>query len=577
MKQEVEQEKKQVRIDDLSYLLYKDVLDIPAGEWLEQNIYMNKEVSPNAPGQLTLERQPWMRQILDSCMDPRTRQVELVMGAQTGKTTLLLLIWMLYAKFDPQPCVIALSTDPLAERIVKRRLLPLIKANSWYGNQLPPENKGMESMILFPGMPTFYCGARTPNKLASTPASLLLLDEVSKFQSGSTKEAHPMLLLRERCKSFATSLIVSSSTPSVIDDAFWSEYLHSSQSNYYMPCPHCGNFIKFEFNEQNIVWEGGDIETIRNTARYVCPCCKGSINDKDKANMMQLGEWRAERTKYDKSHLGYHLNSMYSPFVSWGDVAVEFIKANASVIKSEALRNFTNSWLALPWQPIEQTTSNEDILACIDNTRMRGEVPDDTVMVITGVDPGQDETHYVISAISNTGDIRVVDWGTLQSYSSYNGAEGIAKLVDKWKSKDLSWTIDAAFIDSGYATNEIYMECLSREYGKLNPTKGTSNPGVWSKKQLNNYETLDLYTYNDYILKMTEQTYYKDRIITLPSEAARDSAFIRGLSGQTLIKNKHGQLSWKALPDDHYSDALKLTVLAGIVAKVQPGELSTNN
>ena len=118
-------------MNNYSKLLYKDTLDTEAAEWLENNIYLPREVSPNSPGQLNLTAQPWMREILESVADPRTKEVNLVMGAQTGKTTILLLSWMLLSKFYPNPCLIGLSTDPLADRLVKRRLLPLIKANKW--------------------------------------------------------------------------------------------------------------------------------------------------------------------------------------------------------------------------------------------------------------------------------------------------------------------------------------------------------------------------------------------------------------------------------------------------------------
>ena len=215
-------------MNNYSKLLYKDTLDTEAAEWLENNIYLPREVSPNSPGQLNLTAQPWMREILESVADPRTKEVNLVMGAQTGKTTILLLSWMLLSKFYPNPCLIGLSTDPLADRLVKRRLLPLIKANKWWAEQLPPENRGQESMVLFPAMTTFYTGARTADKLASMPASILLLDEVSKWQKGSIREAHPYLLVKERVKSFSNHLIISSSTPSEKEDIFWQEFLHSS-------------------------------------------------------------------------------------------------------------------------------------------------------------------------------------------------------------------------------------------------------------------------------------------------------------------------------------------------------------
>ena len=338
-----------------------------------------------------------------------------------------------------------------------------------------------------------------------------------------------------------------------------------------MPCPYCGEYLKFEFSPETVQWESGTLETIRDTAHYVCPHCKSHISDEQKDDMMAKGEWRKERDNHVPGHLGYHLNSMYSPFVRFGDIAVEFVKANASIMRAEALRNFTNSWLANPWTQQESSTSQEDIVKVVDITRRRGEIPDNTAYVVLGGDPGQNHSHYVISAVGFDGSIRVVDWGTLQSFTSFNGEYGYARLVEDWKSIDGKWRIDIAYIDSGYSTDEVYRECLLKHFGLLNPTKGSGNIGVWSKREISNYADLELYLYSDYSLKMTQQSYYRDRTVTLPAEAMGDKELINGLSGQTLIRNKQGKLSWKDLRDDHYGDCLKLCLLSSIVENVQPG------
>lgn len=46
--------------DDFMALLSRDVCDDPV-QWLEDNIYLDNVVSPNAPGQLSLAHQPWAR------------------------------------------------------------------------------------------------------------------------------------------------------------------------------------------------------------------------------------------------------------------------------------------------------------------------------------------------------------------------------------------------------------------------------------------------------------------------------------------------------------------------------------
>lgn len=550
-------------MNDFSNLLYSDTLDESAHSWLEKNVYFPREVSPNAPGFLNLDSQPWMKEILDSVMDPRVKEINLVFGAQTGKTTILLLSYLLLSRFNPKPCLIGLSTDPLAQRLVKRRLLPLLKANSWWCEQLPPENQGQESMILFPSMDTFYTGARTADKLASMACGILLLDEVSKWQKGSLREAHPYLLVKERTKSFSNYKIISSSTPSITDEIFWQEYLHSSQSHFFMPCPHCKEYFEFLFTPETLKWEAGNLETIHKTAHYICPHCNGKITNEMKIDVMKKGEWRKTKENHSKGHYGFHLNSIYSPFVTFGDIATEFIKAQNSIIKSEALRNFDNSWKALPFQEVGQSTNSEDIKNIIDNTRFKGEIPEDTLYLVLGGDAGQNQSHYVVSAICEDGSIKLVDWGTILSYSSANGHYGYSSLINDltyFDKNNNAWKIDIAYLDSGYSTNEIYEECARDIFGKINPTKGSTHKGVWSESVVKSHGDLPLFTYSDYSLKMTLHNLILDKVISLPADA--DSDLIKGLEGQQIILNKSGKREWKDLKEDHYNDCLKLCVFS---------------
>lgn len=547
-----------------SHLLYRDVLTEPPADWLERNIYMSREVSPNAPGMLSLAGQPWAREILRVIDGPKTQEVELVMGAQTGKTTILLLTWMLFARFYPTPCLIGLSTDALADRLAKQRLIPLIKANPAWGEKLPPANRGQESMILFPGQFTFYTGSRTPSKLSSFPASLLLLDEVCKWESGSRKEAHPYMLVRERVKSFASHKIISSSTPTIPEEPFWQSFLQSSQSFYQVPCPHCNAFFKFEFSAASIKWENSrNLETVRASAHYVCPYCGGRIENHHRPAMLDGGKWVAENPHAPRDHFGFHVNSFYSPFVSFGDIAAEFVSAHNSIIREEAFRNFHNSWLALPWEEKIKKTSDSTIRALVSKNPdvVRGKLPAETDFLFCGIDPGANGTHFCVCAVEvvEVGDVRlhVVDWGELHSYSSARGQKGPGWFVSTTKYNDT--LIDCALIDSGFQTQEVYNECASFPEALI-PSKGTTaSIGVFGMTPLHDAVIENLITYKDYSLKKSIEEMKLAGKIVLPYDITED--FITGISGQTLIRTG-GRFVWKDLREDHFNDCLKLCLLA---------------
>lgn len=65
--------------------------------------------------------------------------------------------------------------------------------------------------------------------------------------------------------------------------------------------------------------------------------------------MLRAGEWKAVKKRgigRPKS-LGYWINSLYSIFVTWADVAEEYLKSKDD---PELLQNFVNSWLAEAWE-----------------------------------------------------------------------------------------------------------------------------------------------------------------------------------------------------------------------------------
>lgn len=549
-------------------LLTYELLQEPADVWLEKNVYLSRDSSANAPGRLSLKRQPWAREILRTIRSPHSREVYLVMGAQTGKTTLMLLTWLLFARFFPQPCLIGLSTDPLADRLVDLRLKPLLRDNPAWGDLLPPVNQGKQNMVLFPGMPTFYTGARTPDKLASFPASLLLLDEVSKWVSGSKREAHPFLLVKERVKSFARHKILCSSTPTVKEDAFYQGYWQSTREHFFMPCPHCGKDMQFEFSERTLRWtHSGKLDEVRSSAHYICPHCEGEIRDKDKAQMMQRGHWVAENPDAPSGIHGYHVSSFYSTFVSFGDIAVEFVKACASVIKSEALRNFHNSWLALPWEVYIKRLSQKTIRALISQnpTFIKGTLPDIPLRyIVAGMDPGIDGCHFCVAAVEvlpGMDGIRlhVLDYGQLASNTTTETEMGPGKfmLVKKYADEH----IDIAYIDAGYSTADIYAECAAFPPEYLNPCKGTTTShGICGRSRISSHPSMLLNTYNDTALKTALENMKQEGRIVLPADVSED--FIYGISGQELKENARGERRWKELKDDHYNDCLKLCLLS---------------
>lgn len=552
---------------DFLNLLSREVCDDPV-QWLEDNIYLDNVVSPNSPGPLSLRHQPWARQIMMDVMDPSINHITLCTGAQTGKSLLMQLAYLLLCKFNPQPTIIAFPDDSLAERFVKTRLKPIIQCNPEFARKLPPPQViGQKNMMFMEGMTTFYTGCRSPQKLCSMPAAYIILDEAAKLVKTKSSEAHPYKLLMERNKSFALHKVIEASTPATDKDPFWQSLTNSNWCKYMVPCPWCGELMEFKFDKEHLKWEGNTQEEIEKTCRIICTSCCCELDDNMRREAMNHGEWVAQNENHEVGHTGYHINSLYSSWKTIGEVAWEFVKSNHSVLKAEALHNFRNSWLAEPWEDYKTSVTNDDVRSLINLDHYREQLPSDMEYLVMGCDPGQHKSHYVVAAVCQGGRVVIVDWGMLASVSSKNGRNGIAWYLDNKTYRDSrgkDYKIDIAYVDSGYMTTTVYDEARMTIPGLINPTKGTGASGTYGRS-MSKSNDIEVYTYSDFSLKVElYQNMFANHEVVLPRDT--DDELIRGLAGQTLIVDQNGRRKWKELPEDHYGDCLKLCVMSMWVA-----------
>ncbi len=553
--------------DDFMSLLTRDIIDDPI-EWLESNIYLDASVSPNAPGPLTLSGQPWARQIILDVANPEIDHITLCTGAQTGKSLLMQLAYLLLAKINPQPAIFAFPDDSLAERFIKSRLKPLIKCNPEFAKRLPPPQViGQKSMLFLEGQPTFYTGCRSPQKLCSVPAAYIFLDEAEKLVKNKSSEAHPHFLLLERNKSFALHKVIEASTPASETSPFWESLTNSSWCKYMVPCPWCGELMEFKFDKEHLKWEGNTQEEIEKTCRIICTNCCCELDDNMRREAMNHGKWVAQNEKHEIGHTGYHINSLYSCWKTIGEVAWEFVKANHSVMKTEALHNFANSWLAVPWQDHKMHITEDNVRELIEPNHFRGQIPPDMLFLVFTADPGQAQTHYTVTAVCQGGRLVVVDWGTLVSASSDKGKHGIAWFVENktYEFNGKPYRIDVAYVDSGYMTGTVYDECRRVMSGLINPTKGSGAiAGTYGRSTVKTND-MDLYIYSDFVLKLELYgNMFDNKEVVLPRDS--DTDLIAGLSGQRLIVEPSGRKKWIKVDADHYGDCVKLSLLAMMIA-----------
>ena len=438
---------------------------LTVSEWADKYRVLDGKTSAE-PGKWSTDRTPYLRGIMDAFTSPKVEEVIFCKSTQVGGTECLQNILGYIIGQDPSPTLFVYPTLDLAEFTGDNRIRPMIDLNQNI-SELFYKDMSKKLELQFRGMYVVLAGANSPSSLSSRPIRYLLVDERDKFPSFSGKEADPVALAKERQKTFAyNKKIMQVSTPTLKTGAIWREYESCDvKLQYYVPCPHCGKyqclvFPQIKFNPEQ------SKEDIKANAYYECVSCQGIIKDFHKPSMLKCGRWQTEDGETSlAAKTGFHLNTLYSPWIRFGDIAVEFLSSKDT---PELLMNFVNSWLAEPWEQTQVRLNRDKVLERTSGCE-EGTVPDKTIMLTAGVDVQKDHFYYTIRAWGdrmescNVRHGKVYSWMDIEdimnaTYITYDGEK---------------YFVSLCAIDSGYNTDEVYEFCaLNSEWAV--PVKGAN-------------------------------------------------------------------------------------------------------
>lgn len=498
--------KKQVKKDEVSPWILEalKVLKPPekltVSEWADKYRILEDKTSAE-PGRWNTNRTPYLRGIMDSFTDVEVEEIVFCKGTQLGGSEAgNNMIGYIIAQ-DPGPTLVVYPNDDLSEFTSSKRLQPMIEISPVLNEKfLKNESKLQE--LNFTTMYLALTGANSAADLASRPVRYVIFDEIDKYPTNTGKEADPISLGTERTKTFANNKkIFKLSTPTLKRGPIWQEWLSSdSQYKYFVPCPHCCEYQILEFKQ--IRFDKSTPETARSTAYYECAKCHGKIYDAHKQQMLSDGKWEAIK-KGGKRKIGFHINSIYSPWIRFGDVAYKFVE---SYMYPEKLMNFVNSWLGEPWEDVKQKMDS-DIVYERQSEYTEGIVPNEALVLTGGIDVQKDCFYFTIRAWGyhltswNVLHGKVDTWDDLtyifnQTFSSPNGKEYLVSLVG---------------VDTGYNSEEAYEYCLDNmEWAKA--VKGSSVE-ILQKYRRTTIDKLDSKAYG-MELYIVDGGKYKDMIST---------------------------------------------------------------
>lgn len=442
--------------------------ELTVSQWAEKHRVLDTKTSA-IPGRWSNDITPYMVEIMDCVNDPYIEQIVFVKPTQVGGTEVILNAIGYLAGQDPRPVMVVEPTDKLAKSVSDNRLKPMFQLSS----QLAARFRELESSqfeLQCEGMYVSLNGANSPANLASKPIGVLMLDEVDKYPGATNKEADPVSLAIERTKTYTNRKIYMCSTPTIRGNHIWqAKERAEGEKHYFVPCPHCDEMIELIFDQIKFPsGEGLRVAERAEMSAYVCQECGGIITDAQKGMMLRRGEWRYVRKERERvTNVCYWINTLYSPFVTFGDVAKEFL---ISKTDTERLQNFKNSWLAEPWED-RLTSADADMVLAQQSEYARWEIPAEAWLLTAGVDVQRDSVYWTIRA-----------WGN--NLTSWNIAHGQAlSLADivpimnrPYRRQDgTEMLVALCCVDSGDQTDDVYSFCLAHPDWTVS-VKGASSP-----------------------------------------------------------------------------------------------------
>lgn len=439
---------------------------LTVSEWAEKYRMLDSKSSA-MPGPWSNDITPYLTGVMDEFNNYETEKIIFVKPTQIGGTEALQNMIGYIVMQDPSPTMIVYPTDTLAKSVSENRLQPMLKATPEIAKKFDENSSLLE--LQFDSMYISLTGSNSPSGLASKPIRFLMMDEVDKYPGASSKEADPIKLATERTKTFHNKKIYITSTPTLKTGHIWKEKEAADiEKHFFVPCPHCGEYIEFKF--QNIRFpddEGMSYADRAEFATYVCQECGCLITDNDKHNMLKLGEWRTVRhnTKYVRN-VAFWINTLYSPFVRWSDIAKEFL---VSKDDPEDLQNFVNSWLAEAWEDTKLKTSAELVLER--QTELPAYVvPQWTKLLTAGVDVQENSLYWSIRAWGEFLTSQNIAHGQSLSFEEIDRIMNMQYMTEE----DDPMVVNLCLIDSGDQTDIVYDFCaLHSDYAL--PVKGSSH------------------------------------------------------------------------------------------------------
>jgi len=404
---------------------------------------------------------------MDTYNDPTVRETIFIKPTQIGGTTAIENIIGKIIHHEPAPTMLIYPDDIAAKSICQNKFQPMFRSCPVLSDRWN-EKKSLTLEQRFTGMTLYLTGTQTAQKVASKSIRNLFIDEIDKITNKIKGEGDVIALAEERIKTFTGRYkIFKTSTPTTKYGRIWkamqaADIIRKPR----VRCPHCGEFIELSFKQ--LKWEKTEAGNDVTGAWYICQECGGCIEEKHRMLMIRTAQWfTVTENRKRREKIAYWMNTLYSPFVTWEQIALKWLDAQGD---KEKLQNFINSWLGEPW--VEASSELEiEVIKTRQTATPRFIVPDWAELLTGGVDVQRGSLYYKIDAWGPNLTKQTIDNGQVLGFED---VERIMNLEYK-KNDGSAYIVSICGIDSGdgETMDDVYQFCIQNSEWAI-PIKGAS-------------------------------------------------------------------------------------------------------
>lgn len=483
---------------------------------------------------------------------------------------LILICWMIIHRSGN--IIYAIDSEKQAKEVSKTRLKKWILLNGLL-DQVNENPDDLSNLTYFlKGLTVYMVGSHSPGSWATKSCVLVILDEVDKqvFIEG---EGWTTDLARERSKRPKNAKIIGFSTPGD-SGQIGKEVELGTCEEIRIPFPCCGHkqalkWDNFQFGGKEFRDLAGDYDlgAVAAGAYFKCELCGGKLSNDDKYQALLGYEFVPTNPKADPRIRSVKIWDAYSNFVTLGQLAVGWIKAQGDPTKIEAFMRgrrgeyFVNSG---------GQVSESELL----DLRMgykRGTCPNvDVILYGMAVDIQKDCLKATKAVFTPEGDMYVIDWRELVNYS-----EVIDFANEPLETMHGPMVVLAGLIDEGNDKDDVRTFCLEN-HPRFFPVKGRGGEQVQAlvaeSPQWHEGEVVTTYHVDDRSFKwqllyrmrrltFSEKRREKIRQLRFPQNVDDDENFLDELTNEypTREKNKYGKEveRWRTKGQNDWFDTLK--------------------